>query len=234
LTIAAVLAVVAQRMSAWSDRIRLGVIEEARGRQRRWRGLGLGLAVALVAIVAVAVVRGFSGGGGPVRFVVPKPGRVTGSLHALPVSDYSFWATPNLSAGNATVAVKVTGPGAQWGMTSCCNGPDGQTAIIGLSGPASVPAPVPFDELPTDVLLVSARVGAVRVNGFGTVGAVGVTGLQPGEKVVAFSVPQYAAKSRQQRGRSGGAPERGRPQPHQSFSRSAVCGPPPATETLTR
>ena len=181
-------------MAAWNDRIRWGVIADARGRQRRWRWTGL--AAVLVAIAAGVVVLAVSLGGGQARFAVPQHGRATGSLRALAVSDYAFWATPDLGAGNATLDIRVTGPGAQWGMTECCNGRPGQGSIVGINGFDSVPAPVTYNELPDDVLLVSSRVAAVRVAGFGTVGAVSVTGLQPGEKVVAFSVPQYAAKTR--------------------------------------
>jgi hypothetical protein len=207
-------------MSAWSDRIRWGVIEEARGRQRRWRRLGL--AAALVAIAVSVVALAVTGGGGQARFAIPQPGRATGSLRALAVSDYAFWVTPGLDAGNATLDIRVTGLGAQWGMTGCCNGSPGQGSIVGISGPDSVPAPVTFNELPDDVLLVSARVAAVRVGGFGTVGALSVSGLQPGEKVVAFRVPQYVANTRPIRVRLAV------PNPHNR----AVFLRPPAPERL--
>jgi hypothetical protein len=180
-------------MSAWSDRIRWGVIEDARGRERRWRWRA-GFAVVLAAVVAGVVALALSGGGGRARFAVAEPGTATGSLRALAVSAYSFWVTPDLGAGDAKLDIRVNGPDAQWSMTGCCDGSLGRSSIIGISGSDFVPAPVPFDEIPDDVLLVSANVAAVRVGHLGTVGAVSVSGLQPGEKALAFRVPQYAAK----------------------------------------
>jgi hypothetical protein len=184
-------------MSAWSNRIRWGVIDDARARQHRFRRRGSLAALVVLAVAAVAVVV-FSGGGTPggeARPAVPDAGQVTGSLRALPVSDYAFWVTPTLSAGSTALDIKVNGPMAQWGMGGCCTGVAGRSAIIGIDvvsagGRVSVQAPVSFNEQDADILLVSSNIAAVRVGRFGSVGAVRAVGLQPGEKVVAFSVPR--------------------------------------------
>ena len=194
-------------MSESSARIRWGVIEDARTRQHRWRRRGLVAAVVAIAL-GVPSLALFSGG--ETRFAVPPPGKATGSLRALAVSDYHFWVTPDLAAGNATLDIRVTGPGAQWGMTGCCDGRLGQGPIIGIAGGDSVPAPVSFEQVPDDVLLVSPNVAAVRVGDLGTAGAVRARGLQPGEKVVAFRVPQHAAKPHRIRVRLPGPAHHGR------------------------
>jgi hypothetical protein len=188
-------------MAVWNDRIRWGVIEDARerhGRERRWILAALA-GTALATGVGLALVTG--GGGGAVRYTVPAPGRATGSLRELSPADYQYWATPTLLPGAVSLDILVED--AQGSSRSCVGGcanyvgtgePVGQIDGYEGIGP-TVAAPLPKHSDPDYVLFVPHGAAAVRVGNLGTAGAQTTTGLPTGDKVVAFKVPQTAGAS---------------------------------------
>jgi hypothetical protein len=199
-------------MATWTDRIRLGVIDDAR--RRHWRErrrivIALGLAV-----VAGTSAYGLAAGGAQARHAVPSPGQVTGSLRPLARSDYAYWVTPGLRAGTVSLSLLVMfrppkprnpakgmgGYGTGWGA-ECCNSYPGAIPIIG-SGHVGIAQP-PGNTDPYQLDFVAAKVAAVRVGNLGTVGAQAAPRLPPGVSVAAFRTPQQLRL----------APQRQRPMP---------------------
>lgn len=176
-------------MATWIGRIRFGVIDAARTRQRRQRRWGL--TVLLVAIiVGLGAYAAFGEAGTRVRYAIPAPGTVTGELGAVSPADYQVWVTPGLFPGGPTVSVTVqAAPG--W-FSSRTEAPyaGSLTPIADVEPDGWVFAPVPYHAARVDVLVVASRVAAIRVGSLGIAAARSLRGLPPGERVVAFAVPQ--------------------------------------------
>jgi hypothetical protein len=198
-------------MATWTDRIRLGVIDDAR--RRHWRErrrivIALGLAV-----VAGTSAYGLAAGGAQARHAVPSPGQVTGSLRPLAPSEYAYWVTPGLRAGTVSLSLLVmfTPPklrniaqglgwfGTGWGA-EYDNYPGPNPIVAG--GRVGIPQ-WPGNTDPYQLEFVAAKVAAVRVGNLGAVGAQAAPRLPPGVNVAAFRTPQQLRL----------APQRQRPMP---------------------
>ena len=171
-----------------------GVINDASARRRRQRGV-ITLGVLLAVIIGVVAYRA-NAGGNPQRFPAAAPAVTSGSLRPWPRADFEFFITPDLVPAHTaglTMTARYVG-----GASSCegaCSGYVGGATpigmIIGGTG-AGVLASVPHNVLPDYVLFVAPDVAAVRVGDLGTVGSRTSSGLPPGDKIVAFAVPQTA------------------------------------------
>jgi hypothetical protein len=142
----------------------------------------------VVGLVVLLAYPAFGGSTAKARFVVPAPGNVTGSLQPLSPAEYELWVTPDLFPGTPSVDIDVQG--ANW--SSSYTGPPYAGAGVPISYAESgwVRAPVPYGADPNDLLIVSSTVAAVRVGNIGTAAPQSIRGLPPGEKVLAFRVPQ--------------------------------------------
>jgi hypothetical protein len=182
-------------MATWSDRIRLGVIRDARG--RHWRERRLVMVAVLVAVLAAVGVYALVASAGQPRYAVPPPGRATGSLHAVPPGSYAFWVTPDLTAGSVSLDLSAKFASAsEYDDASCsCDGYPGADWSL---GPERVVFPTPpqlarHTSYPNNFQLVTGNVAAIRAvhvgkHGayVGTVGTVSLPGLPPGDKAAAF------------------------------------------------
>ena len=176
-----------------AEAIDAGVIADARTRQRRQRGVTvagvlLAVLVGLVAYVAYA-------GGASAKHAPPSPRAAAGSLRALARSAYQFWVTPTLDAGYVSLDLRVAFTDGTGGETNCrCDDYQGRVPVVGPGLPGFVIAPIPRNFFgQNQVLFVPANVAAVRVGSLGSVATQTANGLPPGEKVVAFQVPNSAA-----------------------------------------
>lgn len=159
-----------------------GVIEDARGRQRRHRRAGVG--ILLVAAVAALIPYFAAGGadGGTATSVRTATGSVRSvSLHTPGVG---LFVGPNLGGGQASICLTGVEGG---GLQGSCGAYPLPQAGLPLEGAYDI---VPRGRVTPSsevfILLAAPDVAAVRVGDLGTVRVQDAAGLPPGDHAIVF------------------------------------------------
>jgi len=159
-----------------------GVIEDARGRQRRHRraGVGILLVAAVAALIPYFAAGGADGGAATsVRSTIDSVRSM--SLHAPVVA---LFAGPNLAGGQASIC--LTGVEGR-GLQGSCGAYPLPQAGIPLEGAYDI---VPRGRVTPSgevfISLAAPDVAAVRVGDLGTVKVQDAAGLPPGDHAIAF------------------------------------------------
>lgn len=169
------------------EEIDAGVIEDARDRQHQHRRYGFAIGLALV-VAGVLAFLAFDVNGRSA--VAPSRAAAGGPIRPVSPSTFTVFVTPLTVAGSVGLTMVVEDAHGYQG--GCCNVYPGKGVPLTWTGGVATQY-VAAGQDPNFLLFVAPGVASVRVDGETTIAAHVAPGLPPGDRIVAFRVPQHGS-----------------------------------------